>query len=293
VRPLAESEFCDWPSTLRRRAGRILSDSLHRIAVSFRLLDADRRAIPDFIIAGAQRCGTTFLYSCIMSHPAARKPLRREIHFFDANFSRGIAWYRAHFPVLRESKAGAEDRFITGESSPSYIIHPLAAERMAAALPTVKLIVCLRNPVDRAWSHYWHSVKRGFETLTFEEAIEAEESRLAQVGDFTGSDPAFNFSYLKRGLYAEHLERLFRFFPRERVLVVISEKMFSSPESELHRACAFLGLDPSRARAGRPANVGRIRIPMDSTVRRRLLLRFQPHNRRLYELLGMDLGWDK
>ena len=280
---------------LKRRIGRFVSNLLYRTALSFRLLDAERRALPDFIVAGAQRCGTTFLFSCLMSHPACRPPLRREVHFFDSNFSKGLGWYKAHFPVRPHSPGLPTNASFTGESSPCYLFHPHAPRRIAEQLPSVKLIVCLRNPVDRAWSHYWHSINRGVESLSFEEAIEAESTRLV-APDVNHDDPASScwcFSYLSRGLYAEQLSRLFRHVPRQRVLVIISEKMFSSPAAVLPEVCAFLGIEPSRVCIGEAINTTHPPRTMNPETRRKLAEYYSPHNRRLSELLGMDLEWDE
>ena len=132
-------------------------------------------ALPDFFIIGAKKCGTTFLYHLLGQHPHVEAAKKKEIHYFDHHFSKGNDWYRSHFPppTWKEGR-----RSITGESSPYYLFHPHAARRMAGVVPRARLIVLLRNPVDRAYSHYHQEAGRGHEPLTFEEAIEAEEARL-------------------------------------------------------------------------------------------------------------------
>lgn len=130
--------------------------------------------LPDFLIIGAQRCGTISFYRLLCQHPLVEGAARKEVHYFDLHFQKGEEWYRSFFP-----EAEREDR-VTGESSPYYIFHPLSAERAARLVPGARLIVLLRNPVDRAYSHYQHGLRRGYETLpTFEQALEAEPGRLA------------------------------------------------------------------------------------------------------------------
>src|SRR5580692_9445955 len=124
--------------------------------------------LPGFLIVGAQRCGTTSMYRALSEHPEVRKAvLHKGVHYFDMNYGRGLGWYRAHFPLARGGG-------VTFESSPYYLFHPLAAERIAADLPGVKLIVLVRDPVERAYSAYTHERARGFETESFEQAIERE-----------------------------------------------------------------------------------------------------------------------
>src|SRR5438093_4320202 len=128
------------------------------------------RVLPDFLIIGAQRAGTTSLYRYLSRHPAvAPAVLAKGAHYFDTAFDRGLPWYRGHFPtrMTAERIRAREGTFATGEGSPYYLFHPLAAERIAAALPGVKLVALLRDPVERASSHWVHEAERGFEQLSF------------------------------------------------------------------------------------------------------------------------------
>ena len=136
------------------------------------------RIAPSFLVIGAQRSGSTALYRHLAAHPAILPPLRKEVHYFDFQYAKGRAWYLAHFPGIQERITG-NYRAITFEASPYYMLHPLAPERIMAFNPDMKLIAILRDPVDRALSHYHHEARRGVETLTFEEAIAAEPERLA------------------------------------------------------------------------------------------------------------------
>src|SRR5437763_1646364 len=125
-----------------------------------RHMTAPVRLLPDFIILGAQRAGTTSLYEYIVDHPQVGAASKKEVHFFDRHYTEGVNWYRAHFPpaVRRqrfENRTGK--RFLTGEASPYYLAHPMVPERIAAVAPDARFLILLRNPIDRALSHYYHN----------------------------------------------------------------------------------------------------------------------------------------
>ncbi|HEV2894458.1 MAG TPA: sulfotransferase, partial [Actinomycetota bacterium] len=161
---------------LARRAARWSAQAYARPTAGLRLL-------PDYLIIGAQRAGTTSLHRYLIQHPGVRTTLRTKgVHFFDTAYGRGMSWYASRFPTKLTAwyvarRHGVELR--TGEASPYYLFHPHVPARVAEHLPQVRLIALLRDPVGRAYSHYQHEVARGFETLSFEEAIEAEPARLA------------------------------------------------------------------------------------------------------------------
>ncbi len=170
--------------------------------------------LPDMIIIGAMKCGTTSLFRYLAEHPDFFPPMTKEIHFFDSKYDQGLDWYRRRFPtkIKRLTCRLRGRRIITGEASPYYMFHPHAMRRIASILPTVKLIVLLRNPVDRAYSHYHYEVKHGREQLTFEEAIDAEPGRLAGELDKMLQDEGYfsvhygRHAYLRRGIYVEQLK---------------------------------------------------------------------------------------
>ena len=246
---------------------------------------------PDFVIIGAQRAGTTSLYQELAAHPRIALPARKELHFFSQFYGRGSAWYRAQFPRSRSAT------MLTGEATPYYLYHPLAPRRLAACCPTAKLIVLLRDPVDRAYSHYHHEVRVGNETLPFEDALAREEARLAGELERLAADDlyqSFNhrcFSYQARGRYAEQIARWLAVVPRERLLVLESEAFFADPASTLHRVTDFLGLPPA-AIPNRQADNEESYPPMQPATRRRLARHFQEANHALGELLGMGFSWN-
>jgi hypothetical protein len=253
---------------------------------------ASRRALPDFIMIGGMKCGTTSLFQYLQGHPGVAEVYVEEVHFFDLNYHRGLSWYRAHFPV----REGGGDGPLCGDDSPYYIFHPLAAQRIRRDLPNVPLIVLLRDPVDRAYSHYHHERRRGREDLGFHEALEAEEGRLAGEEGRMVEDPSYasfehqRHSYVSRGMYAEQLRRWFDLFPRDQFLVLQSEAMFRDPQPTFDRVLGFLGLPPMRLEDRRVHNPGSY-APMDEGVRERLSQRFRPHNEELFELIGERFDW--
>lgn len=247
-----------------------------------RIATAHLRRRPDFVIIGAQRGGTTSLYDYLTSHPDVGPAWRKEVHFFDKNYGKGIAWYLAHFPRWDEAKA-------TGEASPYYLLHPDAPRRMRQTLPEARLIALLRDPVARAYSQYQLNVRRGIEPLSFESAIERELARAGAESERVG--PTWRrSSYLARGRYAEQIERWLVEFPCQQLLILKSEDVFADPEPAVYRVLDYLGLP-----RWRPARFKVRHRSVDSCVdratARRLYDYFAPHNRRLRELLGADFGW--
>jgi hypothetical protein len=256
--------------------------------------------MPGFIIIGAQKSGTTSLCTHLFRHPQVRAPRRKEIHFFDSpEYANGMSWYRAHFPLhatpasRRPSSAAKQ---ITGEASPYYLFHPHVPRRIFDVLPNVKLIVMLRNPVDRALSHYNHQVRMGREQLDFEQAIQAEPARLADERERMTADPGYYsyngwaYSYLARGHYAEQLELWRTLFRPEQMLIISSEDFFNDPRAEFMKTLDFLELDRYDLEAYSKQNVGKY-DGMAPRIRDQLREYFKPHNERLYDLLARDFGW--
>ena len=266
----------------------------------FQPLTASARILPSFIIVGAQKCGTTSLHRYLSTHPAVVPPLHKEVHYFDANYP-DLDWYRAHFPAvwqvaLRKHLKGQGT--VTGEASPYYIFYPHAPARIRQTLPDVKLIILLRNPVDRAYSHYHHQVQRKRETLSFEEAIAAEAERMAgEIEKIYADESYMSFahvclSYLARGIYVDQIERWLEFFPREQMLIVDSSNLIHHTQATYDRVLSFLELSPHQLQTTRRMNKGTYE-KMNAQTRARLVEYFRPHNQRLYDLLDTTFDWDR
>src|SRR5436305_9139790 len=198
--------------------------SLNASLQVYRAMTNRIRVLPDFLIIGGQRCGTSSLYYYLTEHPGIISASTKETHFFDESFSKGIEWYRAQFPSSFQKMYVTnvlKRDFLTGEGTPYYILYPHAPRRTFATVPQVKLIALLRNPVERAHSQYWIEVKAGFETLSFVEAIKTEQERIAgelekmlQDENYYGHSYRY-FSYITRGIYVDQIQNLLRYSPKE------------------------------------------------------------------------------
>jgi hypothetical protein len=225
------------------------------------------------------------------------------VRFFDYNWYRGPDWYRSHFPLersLREFEAEHGRPFLTGEGSPTYISNHWAPARVRKLVPDVKLIAVLRNPIDRAYSHFQFSRRDGTEECeAFEDALSREEERLRPESERMAAEPHYNswnfgaWSYLTRSRYAEQLERWLAIFPREQLLFLNAEDMFSDPQGALDATTEFLGLPPHRLEQATHLNVSPKYETLPTGVRESLADYFRPHNERLYELVGTDFGWER
>jgi len=263
-------------------------------------LNAESRALPDFIIAGSQKCGTTTLYTQLAQHPVVRPSLDKEIQYFSWNYYKGQDWYRSHFPVRRDDTpaSGLQHGFVTGEASPYYMFYPHAFKRIAETLPEVRIIMLLRNPVDRAYSSYQHQCNKGRETYSFEEAIRHEDERLAGESDRIRQDDRYfsykhvHFSYLSRGIYVDQILNCFEHFSRDRVLIIESGKFFSENPHVYGQVLDFLDLPPYNLKAYKNTNK-RDYDPMLPETRYRLVEYFRPYNQQLYQLLGESYDWDR
>jgi hypothetical protein len=277
---------------LARRAARWSAQAYARPTAGLRLL-------PDYLIIGAQRAGTTSLHRYLIQHPGVRTTLRTKgVHFFDTGYGHGLSWYASRYPTRLTAwyvarRQGTALR--TGEGSPHSQLLPRVPGRVAEHLPQVKLNALLRDPVQRAYSHYQHEVARGFETLAFEAAIEAEPARLAGETERLLAEPLYNsfahqhHSYLARGCYAEQLDRWRPLFG-DQLLVLSSERFFAEPERTFRRVLEFLELPAFTPDGYRRHNAHDYR-QMGPKVRARLVEHFREPNRRLYQALGDDLGW--
>ncbi|MGA1223459.1 MAG: sulfotransferase family protein [Phycisphaerales bacterium] len=249
------------------------------------LLTAPLRMRPNLLVIGAQKAGTTSLHSLLAGHPEIAMSRIKECNELVRERPSTMR-HRAFLP-LGGALAAKRARW-AGESTPYYIFHPQAPVHAARLLPGVHAVAILRDPVARAWSHYRHAVRFGFEPLPFDEALAREAARLAE-------DPLAHrqHSYFARGCYAEQLERWFDALGRERVLVVSFEELCGAERIALKAIAGFLGLStpitgelPLRNQGeGDPAG-------LSPALRDALRERYRPHNRRLEELLGRPFGWD-
>lgn len=248
---------------------------------------------PDFIIIGAQKCGTTTLFQHLRKHPETHLPKKqKELHFFDSRYVEGLDWYLHHF-----NRAGMPSvPFCAGEASPYYFFHPLVPERIFNTFPGIKLILLLRDPVSRSYSQYHHMKRHGRISLSFEHCVKLESEILkgrkeAFFTEKDHSDPMYRrFSFLARSRYAEQLAGWYTFFPKEQILIIRSEDYFCNQANTFREVFDFLELTPCAIKLSRkhkPSDYP----PMKEETRLKLQEYFEPFNQDLYKLTGRDFGW--
>ena len=250
--------------------------------------------LPDFIIIGVQRGGTTSLYQYIIKHPQVVPASQKELHFFDYNFNKGISWYQSQF--IDDIKG--DEHILTGEASPYYIFHPHAPKRISKIAPSVKIIVLLRNPVDRAYSHYCHEIRMEIEKLSFENAIKEERRRLEGEIEKMIHDETYhsfnhqNFSYLAREIYVDQLKVWNKFFAKDQILIICSEDFYTKPHTITNEVFDFLGISKHDLSVYKIFNHEN-HEPMNESTRKTLIEYFKPHNEKLYKFLNRNFGWNK
>ncbi|MFB9238600.1 sulfotransferase domain-containing protein [Plantactinospora siamensis] len=264
---------------------------------------SDRRPLPDFLIAGTKRGGTTSLWRYLLAHPLVPRLFpawnTKTSHYFEENWGRGEAFYRSHFPTRRqrlalERRHGGPSR--VGEAAPLYMFHPLAPERVAGLLPRVRLIFLLRDPVERAYSHWKERRTEGTEPLEFAAALAREEERTAGERERLIADPYHVsrpydwYTYRARGRYLEHLEPWLDRFPPEQLLILPSETLYREPAATYARVLDFLGLPPHELARYEVFN-DRRSAALDPALRAELSAYFAPHNAALERRLGMRFDW--
>jgi hypothetical protein len=284
-------------TTLRSLAER----SARRAADVYGRATSRQRALPTFLIVGAQRSGTTTLFKALTQHPGVLPPtLRKGVHYFDIAYDHDLDWYRRHFPtrvaVARATRLVGAPAAV-GESSPYYLWHPAAPARIAAALPDVRVIAVLRDPVERAYSAWSHERARGYESEEFARALALEAERLAGqaeklLDESTRNPRSFahqHQAYLSRGVYVDQLGRMAEAVGRDQVLVLDSVDLWSRPDEHWPQVLEFLGL-PDAPVALEKHNA-RTRSPMDDDLRQRLTEHFADADARLAQWWGRTPSW--
>lgn len=264
---------------------------------------ADRRPVPDFLIIGTKRGGTTSLWNYLIRHPLVPRLFpawnTKTSHYFEEHWGRGEAWYRSHFPTTAQRAAlerrhGGPSR--VGEAAPLYMFHPLVPDRVHALMPTARMIVLLRDPVERAYSHWKERRTRGVEPLDFAEALAREEERTAGERERLIADPGYFsepydwFTYRARGRYIEHLAPWLDRFDRSQLLIVASEELYRQPAATYARVLEFVGLPPYDLGDYAVYN-DRRSAPMDPAIRAELTAYFRPFNAALADRLDMTFDW--
>ena len=273
--------------------------SLHR---KYCLMTGFLHVLPDFLILGTEKGGTTSLYRDLIQHPFINSPVTKEISFFSRYYDRGLNWYRVCFPFKHHKffvKNLQKKNFLTGEASVRYFDHPHAPERIKQLIPNVKLIILLRNPIDRAYSQYNMIVRGGFEKLTFQQAIQKEKDRTSEeyekmlMDKNYYSEIYFLYAYLNRGIYVDTLKKWMDTFPKEQFLIMHSKDFFDNSSKIYHKTLDFLNMPKFDLKNYYDIGISYKNPKMDSKLRSQLVEYFKPHNERLYKFLGRNFDWDK
>ena len=260
-------------------------------------LTARWRLSPAFLIVGAQRAGTTTLYRVLSDHPQVARPtVTKGIGYFDVKYDRGPRWYRGQFPLAWRARRKHGPDVVTFESSGYYLFHPLAAARIARDLPGVRVVVLVREPVERAYSAHRHEQARGYESESFEVALDLEEERIAGEVEKIIADPSYesfhhrHHSYLARSRYSEQIDRLYELLGADRVCIVDAGAFFENPADEFDRLRSWLGLSDWKPETVEQWNA-RPRSPMPEELRQRLDRYFEPYDARLADQMGRTPSW--
>lgn len=269
-----------------------------RAQLEWRMIQKPDRALPDFLIIGVHKGGTSSLYANLTTHPNILPAWTKEVHYFDQTPLPRERWYRAHFPSKAElTKRNA----ITGEATPSYCLLPHVAERVKRTVPDAKMIMMLRDPVGRAYSAFQFNQRRGSNGQTFEDWI-ARDFDL--IGDRTvgieemkmwlGEGASQNSTPLGllRGLYITQIKHWHSLFPREQIKIVDSADYFRDPPAFLNDTVTqTFGLPPHAFAYQKTYHEKRGYPDMKPDTQARLQAFFKPYNEELYAYLGRDFGW--
>ncbi len=289
---------------LKERSPRWVKDAANATTRRYALATVSQRTLPDFLVIGTKRGGTTSMFNYLMLHPGVlglfpQSRHRKSSDYFFKNQHENDAWYRSHFHTkafraLKARQLGYAP--VAGEASPYYMWDPRIAAKAYAVNPRLKAIALLRDPVERAWSHYQERTANGVEPLSFEDALSAEDDRVAGELERMSADTTYYstphdwYTYRSRGIYLPQVQNWRSVFPDDQLLVLRSEDMYADVQGVCDRISDFLGIPPSPLPTTRTFGAGR-RSTMPEGARAQLQEFFAPHNAALEEYLGRPLGW--
>jgi tetratricopeptide (TPR) repeat protein len=243
---------------------------------------------PDFLIIGSSKCGTTSLYHNMIQHPKILPALKKEINFWHDDLKQGLDWYRAHFLPFPHTQ-----HYLTGEASPNYLDLQETAQQVFQFCPQMKLIVILRNPVERAISHYHHWVRLGLEDRSLEAVIQAELKTIDQLLQFPIQYQRWyqSVNYIARGVYIGFIQQWMAIFPPEQFLILSCENLAANPAATMKQVFTFMGLPDSPICPYTQLNVGHY-PPLSPSLSQALSEFYQPYNQQLEEYLGIKFSWN-
>ncbi len=290
---------------LKDRSPRWAKKLANQVTHGFGMATVWQRPAPDFLIIGSKRGGTTSLFNHLLMHPGIlglypKSRGKKSTDFFFKELQRSPEWYRSHFHTLQYRRRRAKELGYTpvaGEASPYYMWDPRIAQRVHALNPSLKAIALLRDPVDRAWSHYQERRANGVDPLSFEEALAVEPVRTEGELERMFADSSYYsqahdwYSYRTRGIYLPQLKGWTTVFPREQLLVLRSEDMYLDTQATFDKVCDFLGVGQFNLPTTQVFNASVAESALPEGPRAELAAFFAPHNRALEDHLGMTLDW--
>lgn len=245
------------------------------------------RPLPNFLIVGAQKAGTTALFQALKSAPGVCLSLTKEPHFFDKEFEGGVKHYRSFFPIqVLRSKC------LAGEATPMYLFDPRVPQRVKEMIPMAKIIVLLRDPADRAISHYYHNINKGRESRPLWEAIDSDVRRFNDAGCTirVADESEYEFqhySYYRRGIYSLQLQEWLKCFAMEQILILPSAQLQTHSNEVYARIKHFLSIDMQWEPESVRANIG-VYDRVDSEDRGALVGLYEEERRRLKRVIDWD-----
>ena len=264
------------------------------IKQNYRYITSPLRILPDFFVIGVVRSGTTSLFHYLNQHPNIAGALYDELGYFDDNYHLGVNWYKSLFPTIFTKKRIQKEhgKFLSFDDTPFYIYNPQVARRIHENFPNAKMILLLRNPIDRAYSNYNLT---NFAKLTFDEFIKNEIDEINNI-DLDSKDESYlvnNFyeKILPRGFYAKQLEAWYQIFPKEKILINSSEDFANNTDEVLNQIFNFLEIKQVKIKDTTKHNVRKF-PPMEQKTRDYLIEFFKPYNESLYKLINEKFDWN-
>ena len=294
-------------TVLKDRSPRWVKDAANASTRAYALATARDRPPPDFLVIGTKRGGTTSMFNYLLMHPGVlglfpQSRGKKSTDYFFKELGRDPRWYRSHFHTEAYRRQRARSlgyRPVGGEASPYYLWDPRIASRIHDVAPQVRAIALLRDPVERAWSHYQERVENDVEPLSFEDALAAEAARTEGESERMAADPTYYseahdwYTYRARGVYLPQLLNWTSVFPSEQLLVLRSEDLYADVQGTVDAVAAFLGLPPAVLPNRKPFNASKVRSTVPPVVREELAAYYAPHNQALEEHLGRSLDWTR
>lgn len=275
---------------------------------NFHLITNNMRVLPDFIIIGSGRAGTTALYSYLIQHPQIMKCFTHndekvaDLHFFEYMISKKIGWYRSHFPTkifkkIKELKSGK--KCITGEFTSTYMYHEHVPQRIINTIPKTKILVILRNPIDKIYSTYCQQFSFNEYLSNFEETIQSEIDRM-KIFQKSPNKRIFNenidsivtCNILRHGIYYNYLKKWFEIFPENQIMVIDSKKLNNDTINCIKEVFNFLNIEEIEINDVSKINKGNYNR-IDNKTRDELISFFKPYNKKLNKLLKTNFEWNE